>query len=389
MRREFIAQQLELSLQKSFEAPRLHVILLSGQRPPSDERREPWIPIKYGPAAPDDWFGVVPATVLFERAPGAIAERLDLAVKVSPKQGLARTLIPWIIEHQKIALDRPYWEYRCAVESDLTGAREVKIYSLAESTLELGRVLPRCYGACVDASKGEHALFLKFVNYAARLDASGALADWPPDAIDGALTTAADWQAVFWNTLPKQTSWAGPRPTTEDMIADVPLWRGLLDDARKRFPNIITDNVWRRRHRLIDRLADWHLTKDQLPATLAHNDFNQRNVGFRPAVLVLDWELVEFNTAHRDIVELLTFVMPFSADRLQVDTHIEKHRAALIELGVSTGVDRDTWIEGFRCELKVEAIDRIGLQLLFAAQFPLAYIARINSNIERLLDMYE
>ena len=64
-------------------------------------------------------------------------------------------------------------------------------------------------------------------------------------------------------------------------------------------------------------------------------------------------------------------------------------RVALITLGVSTGVDRDAWIEGFRCELKVEAINRIGLQLLFAAQFPLAYLARINSNIERLLDMYE
>lgn len=94
------------------------------------------------------------------------------------------------------------------------------------------------------------------------------------------------------------------------MIADAPLWRGLLDGARKRFPDIITQDIWHRRHRLIDRLSDWHQAKDRLPATLAHNDLNQRNVGFRPAVLVLDWELVEFNTAHRDIVELLTFVLP-------------------------------------------------------------------------------
>jgi hypothetical protein len=37
---------------------------------------------------------------------------------------------------------------------------------------------------------------------------------------------------------------------------------------------------------------------------------------------------------------------------------------------------------------KVEAIDRIALQLLFAARFPLAYLARINATIERLLDLY-
>jgi hypothetical protein len=27
------------------------------------------------------------------------------------------------------------------------------------------------------------------------------------------------------------------------MIADAPLWRGLLDDARKRFPDIITQDA--------------------------------------------------------------------------------------------------------------------------------------------------
>ena len=389
MRREFITQQLQASLRKSFEAPQLRVIAVSGQRPASDERREPWIPIKYGPAAADDWFGVVPAIVRFERTPGATTESLDLAIKVNPRQGLARTLIPWIIEHRKIALDRPYWEYRRAAESDHTGAREAEVYSLAESRPELRGVLPRCYGIAVDAVGGEHALFLEFVTNASRLDASGALANWPADAIDDALKAAAGWQAVFWNIRPEQASWAGPRPKTEDMIADVSLWRGLLDDARKRFPDIITDSVWRRRHGLIDRVADWHRIKDQLPATLAHNDFNQRNIGFRPALLVLDWELAELNTAHRDIVELLTFVLPSSVDRPQVDTHVDKHRAALMGLGVSTGIDRDAWIEGFRCELKVEAINRMGLQLLFAAQFPLAYLSRINTNIERLLDMYE
>jgi hypothetical protein len=106
MRRELISHQLELSLQKSFEAPQLRVTEVSGERPVSDERREPRIPIKYGPSGPDDWFGVVPATVRFERAPDAAVEELHLAIKVNPKQGLARTLIPWIIEHQKIVLDR-------------------------------------------------------------------------------------------------------------------------------------------------------------------------------------------------------------------------------------------------------------------------------------------
>jgi hydroxymethylglutaryl-CoA reductase (NADPH) len=221
-----------------------------------------------------------------------------------------------------------------------------------------------------------------------RLDATGAEADWPPDAVDRALRSAAAWQAEFWDIGPARFAWPGPRPVTTDMIADAPLWLGLLDDARLRFPDIVTETVWKRRRRLIETIADWHPTKDLLPATLAHNDFNQRNVGFRPGVLVLDWELVQFNTAHRDLVEMLTFVLPASADRNRIDAHLEAHRRALIEFGVKTGVDRDAWLEGFRCEVRTEAINRIGLQLLFSAQFPLAYLTRINRTIERLLDIY-
>ena len=120
-----------------------------------------------------------------------------------------------------------------------------------------------------------------------------------------------------------------------------------------------------------------------------HDDFNQRNVGFRPDVVVLDWELAQRNTAQRDLVELLTFTLPAEADRAQIDGHVEAHRRALAEAGIAKGIERDAWIEGFRCELKIEAINRVGLQLLFGAQFPLAYLVRINATIERLLDLYQ
>jgi hydroxymethylglutaryl-CoA reductase (NADPH) len=386
MRRELIAQHLELALRESLAAPALRLLDLKGERPAVDEQREPWIPIKYGPASPDDWFGVVPATVRFERAPGGAAESLALAVKVNPPQGLARTLIPWTIAQKRIALDRPYWDYRAAAEFDHTSAREQRLYDLAEYTPALARVLPRSYGSGGDARSGERVVFLEFLTDVSRLDAEGATANWPPMAIDEALRAAARWHAAFWGIDSTQADWAGPRPTTDDMVADLPLWRGLLDDARARFPDLVGEPVWRRRSALIETLADWHRAKDALPATLVHDDFNQRNVGFRPQVVVLDWELVQRNIAQRDLAEMLAFVLPASADRQQIDGHVEAHRLALIEAGVA--IDRDAWVEGFRCEVKVEAINRLALHLLFAAQFPLAYLARINATIERLLDLY-
>jgi hypothetical protein len=389
MHRELIAQQLELALRDSLQAPRLRLIDLAGERAAVDENREPWIPIKYGPAGPDNWFGVVPATARFERSPGAAAESLALIVKVNPAEALARTLIPWIIEQKRILLGKPFWDYQCAAELDHTGPRESHIYRLASTTPALRRVLPRCYGFADDAANGEHALFLELLTGVARLDATGAQTDWPADAIDGALRAAAGWHAAFWDRTEPDLAWAGPRPTTQAMVADAPLWRGLLQDARARFPYMVTDKAWRRRHLLIDTLPRWHPVKDQCPATLVHDDFNQRNIGFRPDVVVLDWELAQRNTAQRDLVELLTFVLPSGAHRAEIDGHVETHRRALLDAGVTKGIDRDLWFEGFRCELKVEAINRVAYQLLFGAQFPLAYLVRINATIERLLDLYE
>jgi len=385
MQRTVIAGALESALRKSLDAPKLRLLALEGERPAIDETREPWIAIKYGPASPDEWFGVVPARAHFERAPGRGSEHLELIVKVNPRDGLARTLIPWIVSHRGIALDQPFQDYRAAAEFDQTGARESAVYALAAAHAPLGCVLPRCYGSTMDAATGEHALFLELVA-ARRLDATGARADWPAETIDVALRALAGWQAVLWNVDRAELPWIGPRASTADMVADAPLWRTLVDDGRARYPDIVTETAWRRRHALIDDLPRWHTVKDGLPGTLAHNDFNQRNVGFRPSVVVLDWELCQLNSAHRDLVELLTFVLAPHAGRAEIDGHVEAHRAALLAAGVA--IDRDAWSEGFRCELKVEAINRIGLQLLFAAAFPLAYLARINGNIERLLDLY-
>jgi hypothetical protein len=388
MRRDLIAQQLELALRRSLDAPALRLIELGGERPSIDEVREPWIPIKYGPASPDDWFGVVPATARFTRSPAAADESLELVVKVNPRQGLARTLIPWIVTHKNIALDRPYWEYRSAAESDRTGAREPHLYELAREIPALRRVLPGCYGGAVDAASGEQALFIEFLSDVTRLDATGGTADWSPMEIDDALRAAAGWHAAFWDIDEKLAAWAGPLLSTQDMMADAPLWRCLLDDAHARSPELVTDTIWRRRRSLIDTLPDWHAVKDRLPATLAHDDFNQRNVGFRPntGVIVLDWELVERNIAQRDLAEML--ILPPTVDRAQIDAHVKAHRLALAEAGVTTGIASDDWVEGFRCELKVEAINRLSLHFLFAAQFPLAYLVRINATMERLLDLY-
>ena len=89
MRRELIARRLEGALRQSLDRPALRLVELQGERPAADELREPWIPIKYGRAGADDWFGVVPAVARFEPFPGAATESLRLIVKVNPPAALA------------------------------------------------------------------------------------------------------------------------------------------------------------------------------------------------------------------------------------------------------------------------------------------------------------
>ncbi len=110
-----------------------------------------WIDIKYGRANPDDWFGIVPAVATLERAAGKGRETLKLIVKVNPRLGLARNLIPWIIENKAIRLDRPYADYRNAAEADHTADREFHVYELAAAGCSaLSQILPRYYGSATD-----------------------------------------------------------------------------------------------------------------------------------------------------------------------------------------------------------------------------------------------
>lgn len=393
MKLERIKSGLERALRRSLEAPRLRLVSLDGKRPEIDSVRQPWIGVKYGTPAPDDWCGVAPAVAAFRRQPEAPIERLRLAIKVNPAAGLARTLIPWIIQNRGVALGRPYGDYAAAREFDRTGAREYQVVlSLASRAPALSRVLPRCYGGAIDEATGEHAIFLAFIDDIARLDASGASADWPGDRIAAALGAAAGWHGAFYGKVDgEDCAFAALRGVTAERIADESLWRGLLDDARGRFPQIMTDAVWRRRQRLVDTIDVWHKVKDAAPLTLVHDDFNERNCGFGPAgPIVLDWELAARDAPQRDLVEMLTFVLPASTARAEIDSLVDGHRRAVAAAvgREAEGLDPDRYMEGFRAELKLEAINRIGCQFLFAAGFPLAYLGRINDRIEYLLDLY-
>jgi hypothetical protein len=306
---------------------------------------------------------------------------LDLVVKVNPTHGIGETLIPWISKTYGVTLPAPYPTFHSAREVVGTGAREASLYDLSIQMPELMAILAPYYGTVIAA--GERAILLADEGEITGLDAGGSIDSWSAEHIDKALRSIGAVHAASAGIAP-DIPWLPPRPDTATMASDSGLWRGLLDDAARRNPDIVTPQVWEQRTALIDSIDDWHPDKDALPTVIAHNDFNQRNVGFLSddRVVALDWELVRKDAPTRDVAELLTFLLTDHTTPEQVEHHAEQHRRAMAATGLD--IRREDYLAGLAADLRSEAIDRIGMQLLFEAAFDLPYVPRINRTVDHL-----
>jgi hydroxymethylglutaryl-CoA reductase (NADPH) len=330
-----------------------------------DDKGQPWLTVKYGDD-PDEVFGVVRARV---------ADR-SVIVKVNPPRGIGQTLIPWILSEQGIALPAPYDSFPAAAETSRTGEREPAVYALSACA----DVRPALLGSF--EAEGQTALVLEDLGQISGLDASGAIERWPTEHIERALQAAAGFHAA---TVGRDFPWTVRRPSTWTAVADAPLWAALLEDAAARSPDLITPEVLAARSATINTIEQWHPAKDAMPRCLVHNDFNQRNVGFRDTgeVVVLDWELARVNTPQRDVAELLTFTLDAHTPLDEVLHLLAVHWQALADNGLP--VDPDLYAQAAAAEFRVQSVDRIGMQLIFGAAFDLPYLARINRTVDHLV----
>lgn len=323
-------------------------------------RVRPWLD-----AATGDLSGVIPATV---------GER-TVVVKIGLPQGLDQTLIPWILARADIDLPQ-FAGSGMAEELSHIDQREPAAYALHA----LRDVLPEELGRFTVG--GQTALVLADIGQVHGLDPTAATTRWTLEQIEQALVAAAGFHAV---TAGRDYPWAPLRPSTRTALGDVDLYRGILLDAARRLPDVVTPSVLEHRLEILDSLARWHPAKDVMPATLVHNDFNQRNVGFREdgEVVVLDWELARVDIPQRDVVDLLTFTLDAHADADVVLHLLGVHWQALQENGMD--VDPEVYARAAAAEFRRQAVDRVGLHLVFGAAFDLPYLTRINRTIDHLV----
>jgi hypothetical protein len=315
----------------------------------------------------DDLSGVIPAT----------AGDRTVVVKIGLTEGLDQTLIPWILGRGGIDLPQ-FPGSSMAAELSHTAEREPAAYALHPQR----DVLPEELGRfTVD---GQTALVLADIGAVQGLDPTGSTARWSLEQIEQALVVAAGFHAA---TAGRDYPWAPLRPSTRTALADVDLYRAILRDASRRLPDIVTPAVLEHRLELLDSLSRWHPAKDVMPATLVHNDFNQRNIGFRTdgRVVVLDWELARVDIPQRDVVELLTFTLDAHADVDVVLHLLGVHWQALQENGME--VEPEVYARAAAAEFRRHALDRVGMHLLFGAAFELPYLQRINRTVDHLVGL--
>ena len=269
--------------------------------------------------------------------------------------------------------------------------REVALYRDADPVL-------RSHTPEVIATDGERgwAVLIEDLTGARLLDSVDNPAAWTAAdvfaAVDGIAAVHGAWHRRV-DELQTRT-WMAPMRTTARMEAMVPLWRALADHAAPMFAAWGGAALPHRQHALIDRIAEWRPALDAAPQTLVHNDFNPRNICFKPSgrgpvaakrstgareggrLCAFDWELAAIGTPMRDLAELLCFVAPDGMRRAAIEGLIDRHTE---RFAGTTGVviDRTVSYAAFGSALAELLMDRLSIYAMVHRVKPQRFLPRV------------
>lgn len=142
----------------------------------------------------------------------------------------------------------------------------------------------------------------------------GTETKWSTQEICKATTALRELHGVFLNkteNLPE--IFMNPLYQGEITVAFANFLEVLSEFASKEFPDIVSLADLEFHRQAIGSFKNKVALLKVAPKTLIHHDFNSRNLGFRgpqKQLSVLDWELSTTHSPYRDLMELLSFVLP-------------------------------------------------------------------------------
>ncbi len=162
-----------------------------------------------------------------------------------------------------------------------------------------------------------------------------------------------------------------------------PLYKKMITLLQKESDDQETGQKYSRMLAFVDELEQEHDSLNLLK-TLVHNDFNSRNIAIRNTgkPCIYDWELAVIDFPHRDVVELLSFVLNdnFTAEDLH---QILKYHYELQH----EQVQWSDWLKGYTYSLKEYLVTRVSFYAVSGILLKYGFTKRILENSFRMIEM--
>ena len=340
----------------------------------------------------DKLIGHFPYRMQFD-SPTAGSYQREVMVKSKPTDGEVIQMINNLATLGQADLAAEFKRYGGKI--DLLGChvRELAVYQQQDERFV--RYVPEVYGIYQNDEREIYLLVLERLCHMELMDSADDVSGWTHDHIIAALDGIADIHSIWLGREEelRRQPWLSYPPTAERMQAVSPFWDLLAVQAHEEFPEWFEASDLDRFRRILADLPQWWQALDQMPKTLIHNDFNPRNLAFRPTpegrrLCVYDWELATLNVPQHDVAELLIFVLDEHVALDDLQRYVEHHRQAL-EQASGQALDPDLWWEGFRCAAKDLLINRVAMYTMAHAAKHYEFMERVYRTLRRVLHVID
>ena len=315
----------------------------------------------------------------------------DVVVKVKAVGGEVELMLQGLAAAGGARLGEAFARHRDAVGFTGSHLRELGVY--AQLDPRFVRHVPRVYGAVRDDARERYALVLERLHDVRLLDSADDPSGWGGREIEAALSGVGAVHAIWMGREAElvRQPWLGPVPSTVRMAAARPLWEALAEHAAEEHPALMDAAALDRHRALVRSLPGWWARTEAMPRTLAHNDFNPRNVALRArggalTLCAYDWELATLQLPQHDAAELLAFVLDERAERVEVAHYVERHRRAVQAAGAPVP-DAAVWREGFALALRDLLVNRFAVYLMGHAARRYGFVERSVRTLRHLIDL--
>lgn len=244
--------------------------------------------------------------------------------------------------------------------------------------------IPQFFGAYKQADREIYILVQEFLDYSRLRLINSELhpEHWYKQDVCMAIDTATKYHRLFASQLHSQD--------LAHAVQDFVPWKAN-ELYNKLIELLLKEEKDPERILDLEALLDVSLTLEQeaksiqVPKTVVHNDYSPRNIAIRDdgQLLVYDWELAVLNYPHRDIVELLSFVLPKDFTEEQLMAYLRYHYQSQEGLGLSW----NDWLPVYSYSLKEFIVTRVAFYEVAGIIVKYDFSAHILHNALKMLKL--